>query len=79
LATPSPPFLAGIRRLEKKRRVILGVNFEDVMNLRPDQRGGGGKVGYSLKCIYRRPSRCERVREKERSVVCKRHIQSFYF
>jgi hypothetical protein len=34
-------FLAGTRRLEKRRRVFLGVDFEDMMDLRPDQLGGG--------------------------------------
>jgi hypothetical protein len=35
-------FLAGKRRLEKKRKVFFGTNFED---LRPDQCGGVGGGG----------------------------------
>jgi hypothetical protein len=37
-------FLAGTRRLEKNRRVYLGVGFENVMDLRPDQLRGGAQV-----------------------------------
>ena len=32
------------RRLEKNRRVYLGVGFENVMDLRPDQLRGGAQV-----------------------------------
>ncbi len=34
---------AGTRRFEKKIRIILGADFEDVMNLRPDQTLGKGQ------------------------------------
>ncbi len=54
----------------EKRRVFLGRDCEDVMDLRPDQRGGGAKVGYSLD-DSRRPNGV-RVRKKERATESKR-------
>jgi hypothetical protein len=36
-------FLAATRRLEEKIKIVLGVDFEDVMDLRPDERGEEGQ------------------------------------